>query len=250
VVVLIHGGPLAIEWEKDNIPAIIDAFYPGELGGDAIARIIAGDVSPAGRLPNTIYPANFIERSIDDMNLRDNGGITYRYYTGTPLWEFGYGLSYTTFNYSIDSTEQFKVATAESIAAVHKEYYQEAGKMPNAPFQFTVVVTNTGKVESDNVVLGFITNQPNGLLKELFGYERVHLKPGENATVHFTVPPQVLSTVDEEGNEDILPGIYHLTMGDPLQCVNAILKVTGEKKNIFSLKKIKEQYQMKNDMIF
>jgi len=121
--------------------------------------------------------------------------------------------------------------------------------MPNAPFQFTVVVTNTGKVESDNVVLGFITNQPNGLLKELFGYERVHLKPGENTTVYFTVPPQVLSTVDEEGNEDILPGIYHLTMGDPLQCVNAILKVTGEKKNIFSLKKIKEEYQMKNDIL-
>jgi len=246
VVVLIHGGPLAIEWEKDNIPAIIDAFYPGELGGDAIARIIAGDVSPAGRLPNTIYPANFISRSIDDMNLRDNGGITYRYYTGTPLWEFGFGLSYTTFNYTIESDEAIKEATVDSIAAVYPDYYKYRGKIPTAPFQYTVVVTNTGKVESDNVVLGFVsTKQPNAPIRELFGFDRVHLKPGQSTTVYFTVPPQVLSIVDEDGNEDILPGIYDIFIGDPLQYVKAILKVTGEKRNIFSLSKTKQQYENK-----
>jgi len=109
VLVLIHGGPLGIDWEKTNVPAIVDAFYPGSMGGDAIASILAGDVSPSGRLPNTIYPADFINvRDIWDMNLRDKGGITYRYYTGTPLWEFGFGLSYTTFAYTIEPLEREK----------------------------------------------------------------------------------------------------------------------------------------------
>lgn len=71
VVVLIHGGPIAIEWTKNNVPAILDAHYPGELGGDAIASVLFGDISPAGRLVTTIYPSSFIQaRDISDMNLR------------------------------------------------------------------------------------------------------------------------------------------------------------------------------------
>jgi len=245
VVVLIHGGPLAIEWEKNNVPAIVDAFYPGELGGDAIARILAGDVSPAGRLPNTIYPANFISaRPISDMNLRDNGGVTYRYYTGAPLWEFGFGLSYTTFNYSIEESETTKVVTVDSLYAVHPEYYRTAGKIPNAPAQYTVLVTNTGKVESDNVVLGFVSStDPDAPLKELFGYARVHLSPGEKTIVYFTVPPQVISLVNDQGEEEIRPGLYQISIGDPLQYVHAVLKVVGEPKMILSLPKAKDAYR-------
>jgi len=125
VLVLIHGGPLGIDWEKANVPAIVDAFYPGSMGGDAIASILAGDVSPSGRLPNTIYPADFVNvRDIWDMNLRDKGGITYRYYTGTPLWEFGFGLSYTTFAYTIEPLEREKTVTVESMVSAHKGYYE------------------------------------------------------------------------------------------------------------------------------
>jgi len=243
VVVLIHGGPLGIDWEKANVPAIVDAFYPGSMGGDAIARILAGDVSPSGRLPVTVYPANFITaRDIWDMNLRDKGGITYRYYTGQPLFEFGFGLSYTTFSYVISSEESFKMVTVGSMVDAHSSYYETMGKMPNAPAIYTVVVTNTGKVESDNVVLGFLTNPPgpNAPLKELFGYTRVHLKPGEKTTVQFPVPPQVLSLVDKYGNEEIHPGVYTISIGDSLQTVEAKLKVVGEPRTIFSLQAIRK----------
>jgi len=244
VVILIHGGPLAIEWEKANVPAIVDAFYPGSMGGDAIARVLAGDVSPAGRLPNTIYPANFVNvRDIWEMGLREKGGITYRYYTGTPLWEFGFGLSYTTFSYTMDPLESVKTVSVESMVLAHKHYYETLGKQPNAPAQYTVVVKNTGQVESDDVVLGFITSKdPDAPLKELFGYERVHLKPGENATVHFSVPPQVLSHVDIYGNEEIRPGVYKISIGDSLETVEAVLNVVGKPKTIFSLQAIKEKY--------
>jgi len=247
VVVMIHGGPLAIEWEKANVPAIVDAFYPGELGGEAIARVLTGDVSPAGRLPNTIYPANLVNvRDIHDMGLREKGGITYRYYTGTPLWEFGFGLSYTTFSYTMEPQEREKTVSVDSMVSVHKEYYETLGKLPNAPAQFTVVVKNTGKVASDNVVLGFVTSKdPDAPLKELFGYDRVHLRPGENATVYFSVPPQVLSLVDKNGNEEIRPGVYKISIGDSLETVEAVLNVVGTPKTIFSLQAIKEKYAKK-----
>lgn len=92
VVVLINGGQLAIEWIKDNVPAIVEAFYPGELGGDAVADVLLGAYNPAGRLPYTVYPADFVRRSFFNMNLRTDGGITYMFYEGQALWEFGWGL--------------------------------------------------------------------------------------------------------------------------------------------------------------
>jgi len=129
------------------------------------------------------------------------------------------------------------------MVSAHKGYYETLGKQPYGAPQYTVLVKNIGQVESDNVVLGFLTSKdPNAPLKELFGYQRVHLKPGENATVHFTVPPQVLSLVDEYGNEEIRPGVYKLSIGDSLQTVEAILNVVGTPKTIFSLQDIKEKY--------
>jgi len=212
------------------------------MGGDAIARILAGDVSPSGRLPNTIYPADFVTtRKITDMSLRDFGGITYRYYTGAPLWPFGYGLSYTSFTYSMDPHDSYQSVSVESMVAAHKRYYETLGRQPEAPVQYTVVVTNIGRVASDTVVLGFVTStDPDAPIKELFGYARVHLNPGEDVTVHFTVPPQVLSLVDKLGNESIRPGVYKLSIGDSLETVEALLEVVGEAQNIFSLQKIRE----------
>eukprot|EP01084_Bolivina_argentea_P317683 550836_1 len=99
ILVLIHGGALNISWAKSNVPGIIDAFYPGELGGVAIKNIIYGMSAPAGKLPTTIYDSSLLSErpSIMDMSLRGGKGITYRYYTGTPVYPFGFGLSYTTF---------------------------------------------------------------------------------------------------------------------------------------------------------
>jgi len=242
VVVLIHGGQLAIEWIKDNVPAIVDAFYPGELGGDAIASILWGDVSPSGRLPVTIYPHDFVTvRDIMDMGLRDKGGITYRYYTGRPLWEFGFGLSYTTFSYSIE--EPHLTTTTQVAAQGYHKYFKEYS--PDQ--QYKVTVTNTGSVTSDVVVLGFLSsNHSDAPIKELFGYARVSkLKPNTSQTVYFSIPPQVLSLVDPKGNEEIHPGLYKVTIGDSLQTVEGSLLVTGDKITVFSLPKLRAKEQAK-----
>ena len=101
VLVLINGGQLAIPWAKasKDVSAIVESFYPGQMGGDAIASVLYGDVSPSGRLPYTMYDSDFVGRrpNIGDMSLSTGGGLTYQYYDGTPLWPFGFGLSYTTF---------------------------------------------------------------------------------------------------------------------------------------------------------
>jgi len=236
VVVLIHGGALAIEWIKDNVPAIIDAFYPGELGGDAITSLLWGDVSPSGRLPVTIYPQDLTTtRDIIDMGLREKGGITYRYYTGKPLWEFGFGLSYTTFRYSID--EPHLTTTTEVAANGYHKYYK--GYTPDQ--QYRVTVTNSGSVTSDVVVLGFLSsNHSDAPIKELFGYARVSkLAPNANQTVYFSIPPQVLSLIDKQGNEEIHPGLYKVTIGDSLHTVEGTLLVKGEKITVLSLPKLR-----------
>ena len=202
VVVLINGGPLAIEWVKDNVPAIIEAFYPGEMGGDAIADVLLGKISPGGKLPYTIYPSEFNStRSMFDMSLRENGGITYRYYTGKALWEFGFGMSYTTFEYSwMDSERSRRLSTV--LAA------QDG-------INYTVNVTNSGHMVGDEVVLGFInsSDEADAPIRELFAFERVHLNPGESQVVHLTVPPQVLSVVNKNGVEAVVEGKYCVKIG-------------------------------------
>lgn len=173
VVVLIHGGPLAAEWTYGNMPTIVDAHYPGELGGDAVASILFGDVSPSGRLTTTVYPANFVaQRPMTDMQVRllhfievlaraaialaflqlaphgSAPGITHLFYSGPTLWPFGWGLSYTTFSFT-----WFDGASAhQSIAAV------SFATKDAAPPSYAVNVTNTGAVASDVSVLGFYSS--------------------------------------------------------------------------------------------
>lgn len=94
VVVLVHGGSVAIEWAKQHVPAIVDARYPGGMGGYAIADVLAGDFNPCGRLTTTVYPKTFIGRSIFDTGLRSDGGLTYMHYDGkygNALWTVGDG---------------------------------------------------------------------------------------------------------------------------------------------------------------
>ena len=99
VVVLINGGVVDATWLKPNVPAIVEAFYPGEMGGDAIANVLFGDVNPSGRLPVTYYTNAITQRDKSNMDLASDGGITYMYYDGPVSWPFGFGLSYTTFAY-------------------------------------------------------------------------------------------------------------------------------------------------------
>ncbi|XP_065841345.1 uncharacterized protein [Oscarella lobularis] len=231
VVVLINGGPLAVSWIQDHVPAIVEAFYPGEMGGDAIADVLLGKISPAGRLPVTVYPSDFVnKRSMFDMSLSDNGGITYRYYAGKALWEFGYGLSYTSFSYNWSSL------TSDVVN-------YNIDDVIRSPINYTVVVTNTGSMLGDDVVLAFLTSPPypGGPLKELFGFQRVRLAPGESTTVHLSVPPLVLASVDGDGVQAIKSGRYGVRVGE----LESEFNLVGQERVLFNLKTIRERHAAK-----
>ncbi len=246
VVVLIHGAPLSIEWTKENVPSILDAHYPGELGGDAIASALYGDYSPAGRLTTLVYPKDIVSaRNISDMCLRCKGGITYKYYTGKPLWEFGFGLSYTTFSFEVSSPKKLIVST-DAIVEHDQFYYQSKGEM-KSPAGYNVKVTNTGNVNSECSVLGFVSSDHNDapINKELFDFARVGpLKPGESTIVHLSLPATVLSIVDKDGVQSILPGKYNVEFGvhGSAESVPATaqLILNGNSKEIFSFKSLKQ----------
>jgi hypothetical protein len=165
VLVLINGGQVAIPWAKEHVPAVVEAFYPGQFGGDAIASVLYGDISPSGRLPYTMYDADFTARrpSIGDLSLSANGGITYQHYTGVPLWSFGWGLSYTTFRISWAAGSE---ATIKHRSAPQRNGGrggrppQQGGHASNThllPKAYNVTVTNTGTVTSDVTILAFVT---------------------------------------------------------------------------------------------
>lgn len=181
VAVLVNGGPLAIEWLSEHADAIVEAWYGGEQGGLAIADVLFGDYNPGGRLPVTFYPASYVNQvKLTDMRMRpeaNHPGRTHRYYTGSPIYEFGYGLSYT----------QFEVEGCTSHSSVLHAKSGEAFTMP-----LCVVVTNIGDVTGDIVVLAiaegdFTAETSPKLFKEksLFGFKRIHLRPHERMTVKF-----------------------------------------------------------------
>lgn len=248
VVVLIHGGPLAIPRTKDQVPAILDAHYPGEVGGDAIANILYGNISPAGRLTTTIYPASFIQRNITNMDLRDDGGVTYKYYTGDPLWEFGFGLSYSTFKMTPITTHVD--VTTQAMADYFPHRFDSEDSAPSIPIVYTVNVTNTGSVPSDFVALGFLNNPSPGMKKALFDFARVHISPGQSTIVHFSMPPQILARVNDAGEQLLHPGNYTVSFGVEGSSegtpTTSMLTVTGSPQTIFSFAEIKKRSQSNN----
>ncbi|ELR20723.1 betaxylosidase [Acanthamoeba castellanii str. Neff] len=222
VVVMMHGGAVAIEWIKDQVDGIVDAFYPGENGGQAIADVLFGDYNPGdnktdgttllGRLPVTVLPANYVDMvPLTNMSMRASGnnpGRTYRYYTGpAPLWEFGFGLSYTTFKTEWLSTPQ---------PSALKSYARDEA------VSFRVRVTNVGPVAGDEVVLAFVTrdNADRGPLKQLFAFERVHLNPGESKEIFFNTGPDTLAVATDGAMEKVVhPGIYQGKLVHPIEVV-------------------------------
>ena len=204
VLVMQNGGALAVDWAAANVPAALWAGYPGELGGDAIVNTLTGHNNPAGKLDTTWYPAEFTKkRSFFDMDLRSGEGITHLWYSGTPLWAFGHGLSYTTFTYQWSSKE----AAARSIAA---DALAAAGAV-----DYEVTVTNTGARAGDCVVLGFVSGTPPGFPRQkLFDFARVHLAPGASTTVLLSSPAEALAVVDERGRRVLVPGAFEVRVGD------------------------------------
>jgi beta-glucosidase len=183
VLVLLNGSALAFNWEAKNVPAILEAWYPGQAGGTAIADVLFGDYNPSGRLPVTFYKSIDQLPPFDDYNM---DGRTYRYFKGDPLFKFGYGLSYTSFEYS-------NIKAPESV---------EAGN----ELIVTVDVTNTGDVDGEEVVQLYVSHPgiENTAMRSLQGFERIVLKGGETKTVSFKLKPDQLAVYHPE-NELYLP---------------------------------------------
>lgn len=193
VVVAMNGSPINLAWARDNAAAIVEAWYPGQSGGLAVASVLSGKVNPAGRLPLTFY------RSIDDLPPFDDyamTGRTYRYFTGKPVYPFGYGLSYTSFSYAP------LVVTP-------------AAGGPESGLRVTTDVTNTGGRAGDEVAQLYLNfpGQPGAPRVALRGYQRVSLKPGERRTVTFDLSPRDLSAVATDGTRLVMAGRYRVTIG-------------------------------------
>jgi beta-glucosidase len=191
--VLMNGSALSVNWAAANADAIIDAWYPGEQGGNAIGQTLSGVNNPSGRLPVTFYTGVDELPSFEDYSMK---GRTYRYFTGKPLYAFGHGLSYTRFGYGKPklSTSSLKAGASLGVDAE---------------------VRNAGAVAGDEVVqlyLGFPA-VPGAPIRSLRGFTRVHLAPGEAKSVHFDLDPRALSSVTEAGDRVVAAGGYTLTIG-------------------------------------
>ncbi len=219
VLVLNAGSALAVNWAKEHVNGILHVGYPGEEGGNALADVLFGDYNPAGRLPITYYT------SLDELPAFENydmAGRTYRYYQGTPLYPFGYGLSYTSFEYA-DLKVPTKVKAGDSISV-------------------SVTVTNTGQMSGDEVVQLYLsdlkasTPRPS---RQLEGFQRIHLNSGESKTVEFILNPRQLSMINSSGKRVIEPGKFMVFIGgqqpgldaenksSTSEVISTELKVTG-----------------------
>ncbi|SFV13279.1 glycoside hydrolase family 3 C-terminal domain-containing protein [Pseudoduganella namucuonensis] len=192
VLVNMSGSAMALNWADKKVPAIIQAWYPGGEGGQAVAELIAGDFSPAGRLPVTFYKSEADLPPFKDYGMK---GRTYKYFKGEPLYPFGHGLSYTRFSYA-------------PAAAIPREIRAGSG------VNLAVDVKNEGQRAGDEVVQVYVTRKgdaaPNSTLA---GFTRVSLKPGETRRVTFALDAKALSTVDQAGNRSVEPGPAYLWVG-------------------------------------
>jgi beta-glucosidase len=192
-VVLLNGSALSINWINQHANAVLDAWYPGEEGGAAVAETLSGKNNPAGRLPVTFYTGVDQLPHFEDYGMANR---TYRYFTAKPLYPFGYGLSYTTFKYSDLSVPSQPVAPGQPVAA-------------------DVTVTNTGKVAGDEVVQVYLKFPAvkGAPLIALRGFQRVHLDAGSSQKVHFDLKDRDLGIVTEDGNPMIAQGVYTISIG-------------------------------------
>jgi beta-glucosidase len=195
VLVLLNGSPVAVNWAHMHVPAILEAWYPGEEGGTAIAEALFGEYNPGGRLPVTFY------RSVDQLppftDYDMAKGRTYRYFRGEPLYPFGYGLSYTRFTYGD------LLVTPPQVTA-------------GGPVHVRATVTNSGDRAGDEVVQLYLSDLRASVpvpIRQLAGFTRIHLQPGETQAVHFTLSPEQMSLIDDAGRRVVEPGEFEIAVG-------------------------------------
>jgi beta-glucosidase len=230
-VVLLSGSALAVNWADEHIPAIIEAWYPGEAGGKALADVIFGDYNPAGRLPVTFY------RSLEDLPPFEEYSMenrTYRYFNGEPLYAFGHGLSYTTFEFKNLHIDKSKIKAGEKV-------------------HIRVEVSNTGSRAGDEVVQLY-TRQfvaPPRPIKELAGFKRISLQPGECKTVTFTLYANQLSVYDEELLAAVLPGTVEVMVGNSSDSLllTENFEIVGEKTGVKDEKVFFSEVHVQGDPI-
>lgn len=194
VLVLTSGSALGVTWADAHLPAIVEAWYPGEAGGTAIADVLFGDYNPAGRLPVTFYKSVDDLPPFDDYNME---GHTYRYFRGEPLYPFGFGLSYTRFSYRDLTLTSNKVLPGQKVVA-------------------GVEVVNVGEVAGDEVVQLYVSDVEASVpvpVRQLCGFRRVHLPAGESLIAIFDIKPEHLSLIDDRGRRVIEPGAFQIAVG-------------------------------------
>ncbi len=208
VVVLVHGRPNSITWIAEHIPAILDAWYPGEEGGNAVADILFGKVNPSGKLPISVprtvgqTPAFYNYKPsargyYKKPGSRENPGRDYVFMTPAPLFEFGFGLSYTTFKYSNLRVTPSKISPAGTVTV-------------------SVKVANTGKRDGKEVVQLYINDVVSSVttpVKVLRGFKKISLKPGRKMTVEFTLGPDDLALINEKMETVVEPGDFEVKVG-------------------------------------
>jgi beta-glucosidase len=207
VLVNMTGSAVAMPWEAEHVGAIVQAWYPGEMGGQAVAEVLFGAHNPAGRLPVTFYKATAELPAFTDYGMaagtREAGGAspgrTYRYFTGVPQWAFGHGLSYTTFRYGGMAVDRQEAGAADTL-------------------KVSVDVLNTGTRDGDDVVQVYaapLERQSGDALRRLVGFARVHLAAGKGTRVEVTVPVGLLRVWEEAGGGRyvVRPGKYVVQVG-------------------------------------
>ena len=224
-VVLLHGGAIDTTAERDaaGIGAIVDAFYPGTRGADAIASTLFGDNERlGGKMAFTTYPADYVDAiAMSEMELDVGPGRGYRFYSGAPVYPFGFGLALTTFTTTLASGP--RSATLATEAA------------PSTTLSYAVLVTNTGARAGDTVVQAYFAPratpaQPaSRLRRQLFDYARVHLAPGASATLTFAVDSATLRLADRaSGDEVSTPGTFDVVFSDGVAAAATVeVVVTG-----------------------
>ncbi|MDJ0755294.1 MAG: glycoside hydrolase family 3 N-terminal domain-containing protein [Ardenticatenaceae bacterium] len=221
VLLLINGRPLSITWEAEHLPAIIEGWLPGEEGAEAIADVLFGDVNPSGRLPIT-FPRHVGQIPIYASH-KPSGGKShwkgdYVNLSSKPLWPLGFGLSYTTFEFSDLRLDRSSAAAGESV-------------------QVNVDVTNTGRRAGEEVVQLYIRDELASVtrpVKELKGFARVALEPGESKTVVFSLPVNLLAFYDRDMRFVVEPGRVQVMIGSSAEHLplSAHFEVSGERTEI------------------
>jgi beta-glucosidase len=193
VVVLMNGSALSVNWANQHADAILDAWYSGEEGGTAVAQTLAGVNNPAGRLPVTFYKGTDQLPDFEDYSMKNR---TYRYFEGQPLYAFGYGLSYSKFEYGNLKISKDKLKAGDSL-------------------DVDADVRNTSKREGDEVVELYLSfpRSPAAPLHALRGFTRIHVGAGGTQHVHFVLDARDLSEVDKKGDRIVASGAYRITVG-------------------------------------